>query len=106
MTIFPISLLLRLVLLATTDADAASSGIGRPPTAQFGPRPASIECGKGSSGKGGVRVERADLMSRARAGDGDAFRELTEPYRRGLPGGCCRVVGSFPECEGPPHSTA
>src|SRR5258708_24204012 len=96
MTIFPISLLLRLVLLATTDADAASSGIGRPPTAQFGPRPASIECGKGSSGKGGVRVERADLMSRARAGDGDAFRELTEPYRRGRPGHRFPVLGAFP----------
>jgi hypothetical protein len=25
-----------------------------------------------------------DLMTRARAGDGDAFRELTEPYRREL----------------------
>src|SRR5258708_39316684 len=96
MTIFPISLLLRLVLLATTDADAASSGIGRPPTAQFGPRPASIECGKGSSGKGGVRVERADLMSRARAGDGDAFRELTEPYRRGAAGALYPVGGTLP----------
>ncbi|MGZ5394245.1 MAG: hypothetical protein ACXWEI_01885 [Mycobacterium sp.] len=26
----------------------------------------------------------ADLISRARAGDGDAFRELTAPYRREL----------------------
>ena len=29
-------------------------------------------------------MERADPMSRARAGDGDAFRELTELYRREL----------------------
>ena len=26
----------------------------------------------------------ADLISRARAGDGDVFRELTEPHRREL----------------------
>jgi hypothetical protein len=31
-----------------------------------------------------VRVVTADLISRARAGDGEAFRELTEPYRREL----------------------
>ena len=29
-------------------------------------------------------VVRADLISRARAGDGDAFRELTDPDRREL----------------------
>src|SRR6266567_7523228 len=72
--------LLSMAVSAATNADAASSGTGRSPTAKFGPRPASIGCGKSSSRKGGARVERADLMSRARAGDGDAFRELTEPY--------------------------
>jgi len=30
---------------------------------------------------GGVTT---DLITRARAGDGEAFRELTEPYRREL----------------------
>ena len=34
----------------------------------------------------------ADLISRARAGDGEAFRELTEPYRRELQVHCCRDV--------------
>jgi len=41
----------------------------------------------------------AELMTRARAGDGDAFRDLVEPHRRELLVHCYRMLGAYQDAE-------
>ena len=49
------------------------------------------------SGEGGAVT--TELIDKARAGDGEAFRELSEPYRRVLQVHCSRMLGSLQDAE-------
>jgi RNA polymerase sigma-70 factor (TIGR02960 family) len=49
--------------------------------------------------EGAPTVGTTNLITRARAGDGDAFEELIQSYRRELQVHCYRMLGSFQDAE-------
>src|SRR6516164_8157317 len=71
-----------------------------PRAAQFAPWAVYIPGGGRTwCGRKERRMVTADLLSRARAGDGEAFRELAESHRRELQVHCYRMLGSFADAE-------
>src|SRR5262252_9229648 len=73
---------------------------GRPRAAQFARWAVYIPGGgTGWCGRKVRRMVTADLLSRARAGDGEAFRELAESHRRELQVHCYRMLGSLQDAE-------
>ena len=106
MTIFPISVLLSLVLSATTAAGCRllrhqleHEGVGRPLRPRLGSL-GVIGCdGDERNGTCEDFLVSERLLMRAAQGDEEAFRELVAPHRRELHFHCYRILGSMQDAE-------